>query len=296
MLFTSQKVVAPKIGRGSVRRTRVAASKTKSSVEQAQLPHLITREQVKSLEAELDNGLSVRALRRFNDNVAKLDASTWQPKLKSVFNELAHDLETFNPAFTATVLKVQMTIGHTDYDRRDIALQNLIQPLAGEYGINIDMPLGKTHRRLFAEWYESVVGEPLSDLLDAKIAPVHSEAMFSKMMSDISSGGGHSDVVEQASYALGYNLAIEYLADYEKTWMLDSFRTFDENVLSALGKTVEYLFLEVHAEHECEHAAIGHTAVVSVVPEKHVDIVREAMIKHDKDLATFYNALADMLE
>ena len=25
----------------------------------------------------------------------------------------------------------------------------------------------------------------------------------------------------QASYALGYNLAIEYLADYEKTWMLD---------------------------------------------------------------------------
>jgi hypothetical protein len=28
----------------------------------------------------------------------------------------------------------------------------------------------------------------------------------------------------QACYALGYNLAIEYLADYEKTWMLDSFR------------------------------------------------------------------------
>ena len=26
---------------------------------------------------------------------------------------------------------------------------------------------------------------------------------------------------EQASYAMGYNLAIEYLADYEKTWMLD---------------------------------------------------------------------------
>ena len=23
---------------------------------------------------------------------------------------------------------------------------------------------------------------------------------------------------------MGYNLAIEYLADYEKTWMLDSFR------------------------------------------------------------------------
>ena len=34
----------------------------------------------------------------------------------------------------------------------------------------------------------------------------------------------------QASYALGYNLAIEYLADYEKTWMLDSFRELDSRV------------------------------------------------------------------
>jgi hypothetical protein len=59
-----------------------------------------------------------------------------------------------------------MTIGHSDYDRRDAALQNLIQPLAGEYGVAPDMPLMKTHRRLFAEWYESVFSEPLATLLD----------------------------------------------------------------------------------------------------------------------------------
>lgn len=46
----------------------------------------------------------------------------------------------------------------------------------------------------------------------------------------------------QASYALGYNLAIEYLADYEKTWMLDSFRDVNSRVLS---KNIDWIFLEV---------------------------------------------------
>jgi hypothetical protein len=52
----------------------------------------------------------------------------------------------------------------------------------------------------------------------------------------------------QASYALGYNLAIEYLADYEKTWMLDSFRALDARVLAPAGRPLrEWLFLEVRA-------------------------------------------------
>jgi hypothetical protein len=33
-------------------------------------------------------------------------------------------------------LQVQRTIGVTDYVRRDMALKNLIQPLAGEYGMH----------------------------------------------------------------------------------------------------------------------------------------------------------------
>lgn len=56
--------------------------------------------------------------------------------------------------------------------------------------------------------------------------------------------------MQAASYALGYNLAIEYLADYEKTWMLDSFRDLDRRILSDLGKKVDWIFLEVHAEGE----------------------------------------------
>lgn len=50
----------------------------------------------------------------------------------------------------------------------------------------------------------------------------------------------------QACYAMGYNLAIEYLADYEKTWMLDSFRFLDSTVIAPQGRRLtEWLFLEV---------------------------------------------------
>lgn len=45
---------------------------------------------------------------------------------------------------------------------------------------------------------------------------------------------------------MGYNLAIEYLADYEKTEMLASFRSLDARVLAPQGRALsEWLFLEV---------------------------------------------------
>ncbi len=50
----------------------------------------------------------------------------------------------------------------------------------------------------------------------------------------------------QGSYAMGYNLAIEYLADFEKTWMLDSFKELDGRVLQPQHRALkEWLFLEV---------------------------------------------------
>jgi hypothetical protein len=61
----------------------------------------------------------------------------------------------------------------------------------------------------------------------------------------------------QASYAMGYNLAIEYLADYENNWMLDSFRTFNQRVLIPQGrKLTKWAFLEVRGvAHELQFFA-----------------------------------------
>ena len=143
------------------------------------------------MQGELDNGASVAALRRFNDNLRDLPAATWgapppihpaaaavrkhvhavsiwreapptpaeqlllrpylplpascpaASRLRPVMHELAYNLESFNPAFTAVLLRVQQTIGHSDYVRRDAALKGLIQPLAGEYGMHNNEPQGE---------------------------------------------------------------------------------------------------------------------------------------------------------
>ena len=53
---------------------------------------------------------------------------------------------------------------------------------------------------------------------------------------------------------------------------------------------------QVHAEGEAEHAAIGHDAVVTLVPAAHEPLLRRAMLDHDRDFSAFYNHLADLLE
>ncbi|KAI8472117.1 MAG: hypothetical protein J3K34DRAFT_376195 [Monoraphidium minutum] len=266
---------------------------TSEEVHRSGLPSLITRETVRSLEAELDNGEAVKALRRFNANLRALTADNWESKLRPVFGELTFNLESFNPAFAACVLAVQKTIGASDYVRRDMALKNLIQPLAGEYGMHNGQPQLKTHRELFSDFFTSLFNYPLTDLIADSPAPAAAITLFNQMMRDIEGGGAAEGVLEKASYALGYNLAIEYLADYEKTWMLDSFRDLNARVI---GRDIDWVFLEVHAEGEAEHAAIGHNAVLNLVGAASEGTLRRAMADHDRDFAAFYNAVADMLE
>jgi hypothetical protein len=138
--------------------------------------------------------------------------------------------------------------------------------------------------------------EPLETILAVAAQPPVAALLFSQMMRDLNGSSGQ-DPVEQASYAMGYNLAIEYLADYEKTWMLDSFRALNQRVLEPMGRPLtDWVFLEVHAEGEAEHAAIGHDAVATLVPAVHERHLRRAMQDHDRDFSAFYNKMADLLE
>jgi hypothetical protein len=54
--------------------------------------------------------------------------------------------------------------------------------------------------------------------------------------------------------------------------------------------------LQVHAEGEAEHAAIGHEAVVAFVPAAEEGTLRRAMQDHDRDMAAFYNHLCDLMQ
>lgn len=105
---------------------------------------------------------------------------------------------------------------------------------------------GKTHRELFDDWVVSMIGTSASELISTGRDPVHARDMFDNMIQDISNGGGVPGCpLTHAAYALGYNLAIEYLADYEKRWMLESFRELDERFMQVQGCAVDWLFLKV---------------------------------------------------
>lgn len=105
---------------------------------------------------------------------------------------------------------------------------------------------GKTHRELFDDWVQSMIGSSASDLVATCREPMHARLMFDNMMRDISSGGGvPACPLTHATYALGYNLAIEYLADFEKRWMLESFRILDDKFMKKQGCDVDWVFLEV---------------------------------------------------
>lgn len=81
-----------------------------------------------------------------------------------------------------------MTVGESDYDRRDNCLRNLIQPLAGEYGMHNNQPQAKTHRQLFKDFYSSLFPDSsVSTLLEP--APVQAKILFQKMITDIQSHG-----------------------------------------------------------------------------------------------------------
>lgn len=91
-----------------------------------------------------------------------------------------------------------------------------------------------------------MIGTSASDLIESGPEPVHARTMFESMMRDIPNGGGVPGCpLTHAAYALGYNLAIEYLADYEKRWMLESFRKMDDAFMQKQGCNIDWLFLEV---------------------------------------------------
>lgn len=62
----------------------------------------------------------------------------------------------------------------------------------------------------------------------------------------------------QAAYAMGYNLAIEFLADFEKTWELEAFEKLDRQVLQPQQRGLkEWLFLQVTLPHDGVMTASG---------------------------------------
>ena len=81
--------------------------------------------------------------------------------------------------------------------------------------------------------------------------------------------GASSHLLLQGSYAMGYNLAIEYLADFEKTWMLESFKELNGRVLQPQHRELkEWLFLEVCSSLLLAVALTAHSPTADGIASK----------------------------
>ena len=116
-------------------------------------------------------------------------------------------------------------------------------------GVNRAVLAGKTHRQLFDSWVTSMGFPSASSLTQDGPEPTAGKLLFEQMTRDIGSNGGCAEggPLTRACYALGYNLAIEFMADYEKRWMLESFRALDGQLFAPQGHDVDWLFLEVRS-------------------------------------------------
>ena len=76
----------------------------------------VSEQALRNLEVGiLDSGEGIKALRRFNDALDCLSGNpSWERSLEPVWAEMAYNLESFNPIFTACMLKVQCTIGSSE--------------------------------------------------------------------------------------------------------------------------------------------------------------------------------------
>ena len=65
---------------------------------------------------------------------------------------------------------------------------------------------GKTHRELFSEWYEDLMGEPLAEAMAQNPRPDAAVALFDQMMRDIMGGGACADAMGQVRFYFGKGL------------------------------------------------------------------------------------------
>lgn len=109
---------------------------------------------------------------------------------------------------------------------------------------------GKTHRELFDDWTRSLLGVDVRALIAAGPPPALARALFARMLRDLgsdASAAGSAAAEDHACYALGYNLAVEFLADFEKRWALDAFRELDARIFAPAGVKPDWIFLEARA-------------------------------------------------
>lgn len=220
------------------------------------------------------SGEADASIREFYALLPRVERASWPEMLLG----LGYNFEAYDSLFALMCANVQTSLESTEYTRRHRCLQALLQPFASEYGLEAGRPLGRTHRALYAEFYQRACGRAWPERYpeDAgrpwlALARRWARAMESRL----------SVARDRALYSAAYHWAVESLSIPE----FESMRA----AWNGLGVFAPYL--DAHCAVEPEHADWATQAVLALAELSH-PVVREAVAAHERDIAGFYREAA----
>jgi hypothetical protein len=225
-------------------------------------------------------GSAVDAMRAFYQALPGEPRGSW-PRL---MHGMGYNFEHYDALFALVLANVQLSFDDGDYTPRHEAMQAALLPFCSEFGIELGQGLRRSHRSLYAEFFEVATGSALPERYPHGGADpwlTTSRRWAERMRARLASPGGS---LERARYSLAYLWAVERLSVHEFEMMRTAW--------NGLGVSAPYL--DAHCEVEGEHDAHATRALLAFVsPEE--PTVRRAIRDHEADLGGYYRDLIPLL-
>jgi hypothetical protein len=199
----------------------------------------------------------------------------------AMMHGMGYNFEFYDALFALALANVQLSMVEGDYTPRQAAMQAALLPFCSEYGVELGRDLQRTHRSLYAAFYETATGLPMPERYPTggdnpwlDVSRRWAERMRSRMATP-------GTAIDRARYSLGYFWAIERLS-------IDELETMR---LAWNGLGVNAAYLDAHCAVEGDHDAYATRALLAFACADE-PIVREAVAAHEADLAGYYEELA----
>ena len=231
----------------------------------------------------LERNLSGRAVASMNGFYRKLPG---QPRASwpAMMHGMGYNFELYDALFALVLANVQLSFDEGDYTPRHEAMQKALLPFCSEFGIELRQDLQRSHRSLYAEFFETATGAAMPEryprgddnpwLAASRRWAAHMRARLAAPRT----------ALDCARYSLGYLWAVERLSVDEFALMRAAW--------NELG--VKSAYLDAHCAVEGDHDAYATRAVLAFVsPDE--PLVGEAIRAHEDDLAGYYGELVTLL-
>ena len=226
------------------------------------------------------SGSAVESMRAFYRALPGQPRASW-PRM---MHGMGYNFEFYDALFALVLANVQLSFDEGDYTPRHEAMQAALLPFCSEFGIELGRELRRSHRRLYAQFFEAATGSVMPERYprgDDNQWLAASRRWAERMRSRLATPGGSVDC---ARYSLGYLWAVEHLSVHEFELMRGAWH--------AVG--VEAPYLDAHCEVEGDHDTYATRALLAFgAPED--PLVREAIRAHEADLGGYYAELTTLV-